>query len=126
MGDTDRYIQKPALITITDSTTVSAAVDILGLRLVGIALPAALTGVTLTFQVDPGDGVFRDVYDANGVKYSVVVAASRYVLLGWDSAVANTPGGAAPVICGKQLKVVSGAAEGADRNIDLIFEQLPD
>lgn len=95
--------------TITSGQTVSAAVAIVGVSILGIVTPAALTGTAFTFQVSADGSTYVPLYDAGGVQVSVAVAASRGVYL--DPAIFAS---------WRNVKVVSGSAEGADRIITLL------
>lgn len=99
-----------AIITITTSTTVSAAVDLNGTHLFAIGTPSALSGTALTFQVSR-DGVaanYKALYDEFGTQYSIVVAANRIIFLDPTKFAAF-----------RYLKLVSGTAETADRTFKL-------
>ena len=48
--------------TILINTALSNAVDLRGGDLIRINMPAAWTAADLTFQVDDGDGTFRDLW----------------------------------------------------------------
>lgn len=50
----------PATILINEA--LSDAVDLRGADLIRINMPALWTAADLTFQVDDGDGTFRDLY----------------------------------------------------------------
>lgn len=77
-----------------------------GFSLVGISLPAALTGTALTFTVcNTLAGTYVPLYNAAGV-VSYTVAASRYVAI--------DPKDFQGVA---YLKIVSGSAEGAARTL---------
>ncbi len=112
-----RYHQARVLIDISESTTVSTAVAINGYKVVAVALPAALTGTALAFQIDPGDGTYRSVETYEGTELSITVAASKVVLVGAEK---NDQ----PYLVGANIKVVSGSAEAADRIIWLLCVPL--
>lgn len=113
----DRYGLKRALIDISESTTVSLAANILGWRVVAVALPAALTGTALTFQIDPGDGTYRAVEDKDGAPITLTVAADKVVMV-CDDTHPDT------WLIGENVKVVSGSVEAADRIIWLLCVPL--
>lgn len=103
---------------IASGQTVGVAVDLTGQRLVGIQTPAALTGVTLTWQVSASnDGTFTAANHLNTLAVTATVltsvAASQYIALPFDKAPANG-----------WVKLVSGSAEGADREFVLFTEPL--
>ncbi len=95
-----------AVITIGTSTTVSNAIDLGEGALVGLQLPAALTGVAITIQAsDAIDGTFSLVALRGGA-FSITVAANTYIALLSE----ETRGY-------RFIKLVSGSAEAADRTI---------
>lgn len=99
-----------AVITIATSTTVSAAVSLEGVTILGIITPAALTGTALTFQVsDAVAGTYVQLYDSTGAAVSVTVAASRAFYL--DPAI---------FAAWRFVKFVSGTAEAANRTFTVL------
>ena len=112
----DKFIFKYALIDISDSTTVSLAVDLLGYQLVGVVVPTGWEAANVTFQVSV-DGVFHLVTGltlttptANQLTPLNTGAAAPYIV---------------PFIVGEQVKVVSSAPQSADRNVKLLLIKLP-
>jgi hypothetical protein len=103
---------KAVTIDISESTTVSTAVDTDGLLLSGIIFPAAMTGTTVTFQVSSTNtnGTFKALKETDGTDVSYTVTS--------DSHVRVDPSGWAGV---GAIKVVSGTAEVADKVIKLVF-----
>ena len=101
------------LIDITDDDQLSTAANIQGWRVVAVALPDALTGSALTFQIDPGDGTYRTVEDFDGTELSVTIAADKVVQIG------DTDAGPIHLV-GVNIKVKSGSAEGGDRVVYLL------
>ncbi len=97
-------------VTIASGQTVSNGVDIHDAVVVGIITPAALTGVALTFQGSHDNVTYKAVTKVDGTAYTVTVAASKYVVIP-----SNDLGGM------RFLKVVSGTAELADRDIILVL-----
>jgi hypothetical protein len=70
----------PALIA--NGQSLSGALNLGGLRLFGIAMPAAWTAANLTFQMSPDGGTtWVNVYDANGSELAATAAASRYIAI---------------------------------------------
>ena len=106
------FVHKPASIVISTSTTVSGAVDCLGLVLLGIVMPASWTAATLSFTGDYGDGTFRPLYDEDGTQIVWSGAAVDRILLALSTTLV---GGL------KQIKVVASAGQAADRTLQLIF-----
>lgn len=104
-------------LDITDSDTVTDAVDIQGFAVVAICTPAALTNLTseVTFSVDPGDGTFRSVVGDNG-------SALQLNNVGIDEYI-QVPEGNPPIV-GAQLKLTLSAAEGADRTFLVILSAI--
>jgi hypothetical protein len=110
--DTRRIVT--ATITVATSTTVSAAVDLHGCALVGIQLPATFTGTALTFQAATTlTGTYQAVYGTGGSAVSYTVAQGRFIAL--DPATLRGI---------RFLKVVSGSAEGANRDIELVVRPI--
>lgn len=100
----------PAIpVVIANGGTVSAALQLQGLVLCGIQLPAAFTGTTLTFQASVDGTTFQPVKStASGTALSYTVAQGTYVAIDpKDFQGIN------------YLKVVSGTAEGAARTLNL-------
>lgn len=100
-------------VTIASSGTTSSAIDLGEWLLAGIITPAALTGTAFTFTAsDTEDGTYNTCYDSSGTAITVTAAASRHILLE-----PQTFAG------GRWLKIVSGAAEAADRNITVVLHR---
>lgn len=100
---------KTAVITIATSTTVSAAVDLTGTSLVAILLPAAMTGVAVSFQASVNGTDFFIVKDGSGATVSITTAAAQYIPV--PASITNSI---------RYIKLVSGSAEAANRTIQLI------
>jgi hypothetical protein len=103
--DVRSYDQQPQ---IANAGQVSNAVDIGGSVLVGLFLPAAFTGTSVTFQAATTlNGTYGTV-QSGGADYTVNVTQGKY------AAVDPT------VFSGlRYIKVVSGSAEGGNRTITL-------
>lgn len=97
-------------VTIASSGTASAEADLGGTTLVGVMLPATMTGTTLTFTAAlTSGGTFNPVTGSNGSALSYTIAGAKYLAI--DPALFH----------GIQfIKAVSGSAEGADRAITLL------
>lgn len=99
--------------TITSGQTKSAAVHALGGSIVAIETPAALTGTALSFEGSRDGSTYVPLYDETNTALSVTVGTSRgyaippYWFKGWTF-----------------IKVVSNAAEGADRSIVLVQDAV--
>lgn len=103
-----------AAATIANGQTVSAAIPTTGLSLVGIQLPAAFTGTTITFQGSVDGTTYQVVKSTtSGTSLSYTVAQGTYV------AVDPTP------FYGLQfIKLVSGSAEGGARTFSVALKGL--
>lgn len=99
--------------TIANGATTSPAVDLGGYALIGLLMPAAFTGTTITFQMSPDNSTFYDVYNTSGTQGSVTVAASRAVIFA-----------AGDFIGERFVKLISGSTEGGARVIKLIARKL--
>lgn len=97
-----------ATASITSGNTASATIDLMGATLCGIHLPAALTGTSLSFQIASASGGTYQTLQKNGGDFALPVTQGRYVSL--DPA----------TFAGVQfLKIVSSAAEAANRTLTL-------
>jgi len=107
-------------VVIPNGTAVMAApVDLSGLSLVGLEMPAAWTAANLTFQASGvAAASAANMYDSSGVEYTVTVSTSRYVpvspvdFIGVKFLVVRSGTGGTPV------------AQGADRTINLICRSM--
>ena len=106
-GDISMTLRK---LTIANGATVSDIVDVQGHGLVGIIIPAAFTGTTLTFQGSFDNNTFVAMYDSAGTELSVTVSTSRMISFCPSDFVSP-----------RYLKIVSGSAEGAERIVELMF-----
>jgi hypothetical protein len=75
--------------TILNGATVSDPVDCRGLDLIGIEIPATITGTQFTFQVSIDGSVYQALYDIDNNAITMTVTASRtYVafaeIMGWN------------------------------------------
>ena len=100
--------------TIAISTTTSAAIATGGLSLVGVQLPAAFTGTTLTFQISFDGVTYQPVYTStSGTALSYTVAAGHYVAVNpQDFYGAN------------YIKLISGSSEAAARTFSVALKGL--
>lgn len=88
-------------VVIADNGTTSAAADLKDKILVGVHLPAAVVGTSLSFLTARTlTGTYVPVQDGAGALYSVDAAASQYV-----------PVDPAKFVGCRFLKVVSAASE---------------
>lgn len=103
---------------IANGASLSGAVDIVGLTLVGVLIPSSWTTADLTFQVSVDGSTYVDVYNDSGVEYLVQVgAASTYIVL--------NKSGYADFAGMRYLKVRSGTSgtpvnQGGARTLTLI------
>lgn len=101
-----------AAAAIASGQTVSAAIPVNGLALVGIQLPAAFTGTALTFQGSLDGVLFQPIFvTTSGTALSYTVAQGHYVAID-----------PAPFQGLKALKLVSGTSEGAARALTLALK----
>lgn len=110
-------------VKIASGQTVSGEVDLRGVRLLAISTPAALTGATLSFQAAEMPTAAGGTYVA--VQYLNVLAAAVFTITGVAASQHIVIGGSLlPEGLGNcMLKLVSGSAEAADR--DLILYTVP-
>ena len=92
-------------VTIANGTSLSSALDLHGCRFVAIAMSAAWTAASLTFQGSADGTTYYNVYDDAGNELSMTVSNQRYVV--FDSATKDNLSGI------RWIKVRSGAAAAA-------------
>jgi len=97
-------------VNIANGQTTSTAIDLSGASLVGIQMPAAFTGTSISFQVATSvGGTYQTMIDASGSTISKTISASKYLVI--DPA----------EFAGVQFfKIVSGSSEGASRDLTLV------
>ncbi len=101
------YFNTSVAAVIPISTATSAAINLGGMALVGLILPAAFTGTSLTFTVcDTLAGTYMPLYDSSNSLVSMTVAQGR--------AYAVDPSNFQGI---NFMKIVSGSTEGAARTI---------
>lgn len=103
---------------IASGETVGVAVDLRGKRLLGVQTPADLTGTTLTWHVSPTEtGTYDPAFHLSTLAATATVITSvadnKYIMLPDDKRPSNC-----------FLKLVSGSAEGADREFTLYCEYI--
>lgn len=96
-------------VVIANGATTSAALELEGHALVGIEMPSAFTGTTITFTGSLDNTTFVALYNSDGTQLSVPVSTSRMILF--------CPG---DFVGPKWIKVVSGSTEGAARTLCLV------
>jgi len=99
--------------TIANGGTTSGVVDLQGRGLVAFILPAAFTGTAITFQVSADGTNFYDCYNSANSQMTCTVTQGRAYML--------DPG---DLVAVRFIKLVSNAAEGAERTITLIARDL--
>lgn len=67
-------------VTIANGASLSGAVDLRGLRLAAIVMPADWDAANLSFQASLDDGTYFNVYTTAGEK-TVTAADDRYILI---------------------------------------------
>lgn len=107
---------------ITSGGTTSGEVDMRGLRLKGVQIPAAFTSATMIVQAAEKSvaegGVYGAVTFTSGtgatVPFSLTVTAGESIWLGMNQLPGNC-----------FLRFVAAGAEGADRDLILYLESTP-
>ncbi len=100
-------------VTIANGATLSSAVDLDGLGLVGIIMPAAFTGATIGFMVSPDNSTFTDLYTtANTIIAMSVTQGRAYAMQAGDLAGF------------RYLKIKSASSEGAARTLTLLTREV--
>jgi len=79
-------ITNDAVATIAAAGSLSAAIYLGAKILVAVQMPATTwTAAALSFQGSVDGVTYNDVYDSQGVEYSVAVSASKYFTIDTDS-----------------------------------------
>lgn len=102
----------PAVIAISGNT--SAEIDLQGNTVVGVHMPAAFTGTSITFQAAQGSGgTYQPVKDGAGNSYSLTVAAAQFIPID-------------PVKMSgvRFMKIVSGSTEAAERTLQVVSKPI--
>lgn len=92
-------------LTIANGATVSDAMQISEFAALGLVMPAAFTGASVSFQVSHDGTTYQALYDTTNNLVSLTVAVSRSYDL------------PAALSAWRFFKVVSASAEGADRSL---------
>jgi hypothetical protein len=101
--------------TIAINGQTSNAIPLRGRMVVGMRIPSAFTGTTITFTAsEVYDGTYAAVYDSDNNQVSVAVGVSRFIGLNGAEADAVS---AAPFV-----KLVSGSAEAAAREVEVVLK----
>jgi hypothetical protein len=103
-----------ATATIPISTATTGAIATKGLTLVGVQLPAAFTGTTLTFTGSVDGTTYQPVYSTtSGTALSYTVAQGHYVAID-----------PVPFYGLAYIKLVSGSTEGTARTLLVTLKGL--
>lgn len=103
-----------ATATIANGATVSAAIPTNGFALVGIQLPAAFTGTTVTFQGSVDGTTYQVIKSTtSGSSLSYTVAQGTYAAID-----------PIPFYGLKFIKLVSGSAEGGARTFSVALKGI--
>ena len=105
-------LSKKVLIDVSEDASNSTGVQTDGLLLSGIVFPATMTGANVTFDFSFDGTTWVDVVETNNTEVTYNVSAGNVVRVdpsGWAFASSGF------------LRVTSGSAEAADRDIKLIF-----
>lgn len=97
---------------ISNGTTTSGIIRMVGQVLCQIQIPAAFTGTAITFQSSHDDTTYQPLYNSANTQLSITVVAGR----NYNIAPSDFAG------C-LFLKVVSNASEGSDRTLRLISRE---
>lgn len=101
-------VNPSATVTIASGQTVSNAIDLGEMAVVGLITPSAITSTAVTFQASADNVTYNQVTKVDATVYSVTVSASKHIVI--------PPADLAGI---RWLKVVAGSAEGGDRTIYL-------
>lgn len=105
-----RITYDTALIDVSESATVSSAIQLDGVVPIGIILPAAFTGTAMKFQFSHDDVTYTALYNTSGTEVSITVGTSRWIGLDKED-----------FLGAKSIKLVSGSTEAADRSIIVVL-----
>lgn len=84
VSDEIREFQNPLRtvdVTFVQTSTVAGAVDLFGLELKAIEMPASWVTADITFQASQDCSTYSDLYGSDGYEYAIETAASRYVIV---------------------------------------------
>ena len=109
----DTVDYKDCTITVATDVDDSAAVDLGGRTLVGVIMPAALTGTAISFKTSNtyNDAIanYSPIYDDLGNLYSVPYGASRYVAVDVNKFLGV-----------KNIRILSNGTEASNRTFKLV------
>lgn len=118
LGADNSSLSAGAATTVTVTTPGEGPIDILGYEVVAIGMPAALSNdgsTEMTFQVDPGDGTFRELQDDSTAPLTLTNITAGDI--------AQVEEGKPP-ICGVKLTLTLSVAESADREFLVMLKLL--
>lgn len=101
------------LIDVSESATVSNALDLRGKVLVALVMPSALTSTAITFTGSTDGTTYSSMTNSSGSAITCTVAASKHVIL--------TP---TDFYGARFLKLTMGSSEGADRTIIAVMRVI--
>lgn len=94
--------------TIANGQTVSDAIDLGGLELVGFFLPSTFDGTSLSLQASTHiDGTYVAVENGSGSAYSITTAASKYAPIADLAVIAGL----------RFIKLVAGASQSTSDTV---------
>ncbi len=67
--------------TIASGASLSDALDLTGLTVVGLQMPSTWTAAAITLESSADNATFDDVYDSEGNELSLTADASRFIPL---------------------------------------------
>lgn len=105
---------QPIIATIATSSSASNTIDCSKYQLLGIFIPSALSGTSLTFTASFENSTFVPVLETNGGSiYTIPVVLDRYVPLN-------------PVIFAaiQYVRIISNAAEAANREFKCVLRPV--
>lgn len=116
MGNVTQHaisVLDPLTATISSGQTTSGIVDTLGATILQIELPATFDGTALTFLTSSDGSTFQEYRNINDVVVSITCTqAKNYGLAAQD------------FFPTRYIKIVSNAAESADRAIRLVPKSI--
>lgn len=99
-------------VTVPSGASLSADVDLEQVDLIGVRVPATVTGTALTVKTSNSTtGTFNGYYPA-GTELSYAIAGGEDIQFN------------PPIAIAKAVKIDTGANEGADRTFTLILRQF--
>lgn len=100
-------------VTIANAATKSSVAETYGLSVLGVYIPASLTGTAISFEASPDNSTFSPIY-YSGANYSIDVTTSKFIPFDKPALFAGV----------RYLKIVSNASEGGSRTLTLALGNL--